>query len=296
MARLPGDAEGPRAEAAAGDGCILALLLPHRVLELQCDVAPLGGFDQIAARNLERLARALLVAGERGRAWRALEQPRVVQRLEREEDDDVTSLHVCDARPLRDVSLTDELLERTVLLEDRIEVADEQQSLALRALVLGEQVPGPVRLWRFRPAGRKSERIELGPQDPTDLANSLLVQRPAVDVDELLQQRHRFRRVVAGVSHEARLLGRRPDRGALQQEQTGGARNTRWTSGDNRFLIFGVRPPNMAAIRAASRPREARRQRLQAWVTVGRGLSICRSASSGGRTPHEMERCSGSAA
>ena len=57
----------------------------------------------------------------------AFSAPAACERLQREDDDDVAAFHVDDAGPLRRPRVDSlEFLKRTVALEHRIEMADEQ--------------------------------------------------------------------------------------------------------------------------------------------------------------------------
>ena len=165
--------------------------------------------DQVAARDVERTAGALLVAGEDDADRDVVERAGLVQRLERLDDDDVAALHVGDARAARDIAVAFEGLERAVLLEDRVQMTDQEEPLAARAHPLGDEVAGPLERERHRhPPHVEAQRFQLGGEEVGDGAYAARVHRAAVDVDQALEQVDRLFLVLVDVVHDSPLDGR----------------------------------------------------------------------------------------
>ena len=95
------------------------------------------------------------------------------QRLECLDEDDVATLHVDDARAacVRVVDLL-ELLKRTVGFEHGIEMPDEED-LRPRAGVFRDEVPGALERRAVHPLRLETERIQLLPEDLSDLTDAL---------------------------------------------------------------------------------------------------------------------------
>ena len=86
-----------------------------------------GGVDECLARQLHWCARFLLVAVEHDRHVHPGENPSVLHRAQRLEDDHVAALHVDHAGPAcGGIRLALEALERAARLEHRIEMPDEE--------------------------------------------------------------------------------------------------------------------------------------------------------------------------
>jgi hypothetical protein len=85
------------------------------VLEADGDVGGVGDGEQIAARQLQRRPGLLLVAGEHGGHRQIIQRSHLAQRAEREQHDDVATLHVRDARAGgHRVGKLGEMLERAI--------------------------------------------------------------------------------------------------------------------------------------------------------------------------------------
>jgi len=186
MRRGAGHAEDPvRRAAARRDGFSGAA---GAVLESDCRLAAGSEVDEVLPRVGQRLARLLLVPGEDHGEVHPVERSRVLQGAEREERDDVSALHVDDARSARPpAGKSFESLERAVLLEHRVEMADEQDGPS-GARVLGDEMAGPGERRAVDPPRAKSETVELVPEDRADLADTGEIHRPAVDGDDPLQE------------------------------------------------------------------------------------------------------------
>src|SRR5512132_2723183 len=135
MCGSPRRAKRPGASAPARDDG--GSRITRAVLEAECVPRAGCGVDQRAARQLDGLARFLLVAIEDDGDVHLVEHAGVAQRAERVEENDVAALHVDDAGTFRRrVVQSLEALERTVRLEHRIEMSD-QQDLRTGAGMLG---------------------------------------------------------------------------------------------------------------------------------------------------------------
>ena len=92
-----------------------------------------------------------------------------------------------------------ELLERTVALEDGVEMAD-QQDLRRRARVACDEMAGALPGGAVDPLRLESERVELGAKDRADLPHAVEVLRAAVDIDDALEERDGL--VLVGVDRD----------------------------------------------------------------------------------------------
>jgi glutamate carboxypeptidase len=145
-------------------------------------------------------------ASTRGR--RPLEGPDARQRLQSVEDHHVAALHVGDAGASSLAPHPAERLERAVGLEDRIEVADDEEALPARPPTLGEEVSRSIHLGgHLDPTRLEAEGLQIGLQDLADPADAGLVHRAAVDVDQALQKEDGLLGVAAGLLRDARFVG-----------------------------------------------------------------------------------------
>ena len=113
--------------------------------------------------------------------------------LEGEQHDHVTPLHVLDAGPGRDHSVPLEPLKWAVFLEDGVQVPDEQHPRAGSPVELREQVARSIHLRRHvDPTDVEAESGELFLERAPHLPHAGGVHRPAVDVDDALEERDRF--------------------------------------------------------------------------------------------------------
>ena len=190
---LPADRQAPSRVPSPRDGGPLGFLVADTRLEAQRDIGPLPGLDEVRSSNGEWGSGLLLVTREDHLDLGALQEACFPERLERVERDDVTALHVLDARP-RGPSVVQplEVLEGVVGLEDRVQVPDEQDLSTPVAVVTSDQVPAAAHRALIRPLGLHADRIELGAEDATDLLDALDVERAAVDADEALDEGGRF--------------------------------------------------------------------------------------------------------
>src|SRR4051812_8204633 len=94
-----GDDQLPAAHAAPGDGA-----LPGILLERERDITALGGVDQRLTRHEMQWAGILLVPGESDDDSGAVQSADALERFERVENDDVSTLHVRAARAAASVS------------------------------------------------------------------------------------------------------------------------------------------------------------------------------------------------
>ena len=188
MTGLAGDLEPPGHAAPPRDRRVLPVRVPDTGLEIEGDVAPARGFQELPARGLHRVARVLLVAHEGHDDSGAGERTRRVQGAERLQHHDVAALHVGHAGPVRGVPLPLEPLEGALRLEHGIQVPDQQQALPLFARVFGEQVARPAHGGPVDPPGRKAEDVQLAAEDIPHPPHAGEVQRTAVLVDDALEQ------------------------------------------------------------------------------------------------------------
>jgi hypothetical protein len=89
--------------------------------------------------------------------------------------------------PVARAAVALEALEGVVGLEDGVEVAD-QQDVAARTLMGGDQVSGAAGFGHVDPADLKAQRLQLGPDHVADGPHPLEVQGAAVLVHHPLQQ------------------------------------------------------------------------------------------------------------
>src|SRR4051812_25596482 len=177
-----GDDQLPAAHAAPGDGA-----LPGILLERERDIAALGGVDQRLTRHEMQRAGILLVAGERDDDPGAVQSADALERFERVENDDVSALHVGAAGSGGERVETHEAL--ALALENRIEMTNQQQTLSLRSLVLGEEMAGATDcVGKSHPRRLKSDRRELWLEQPSHLADASEVESAAADVHRLLEE------------------------------------------------------------------------------------------------------------
>ena len=154
---------------------------------------PLRRLGERRARGVERRAGILLVAMHDDGDAQLVEHARRLERSQRFDDDDVPALHVDDAGTARRrVAQPLELLERTARLEHRIEVPD-QQDPRTRPFRSATRCPA-----RLKPAPSthfvvKPNASSSRPKRIADLTDAGEVHRPAVDVDDALEQRERLR-------------------------------------------------------------------------------------------------------
>ena len=138
----------------------------------------------------------------------AVERAGRAERLERLDDDDVAALHVDDAWPARlPVAQPLELLERTVGLEHRVEMADQEHPAA-RPRALRHEMPRALEWSAVHPPGREPQRFELGREQLSDFAHAGMVPGPAVDVHGALEQRQRLGIVRVHVGDDGLFVGR----------------------------------------------------------------------------------------
>ena len=111
-----------------------------------------------------------------------------------------------------------EFLEGAVRREHRVEVADEHE-LRTGGRVDGHEVTGAMPRGAVHPLGLEAEAVELGAEDPADLAHAVEVLGAAVDVHDALEERQG----VAVV--RVRISGDRPfGRAARLHGENGGQR------------------------------------------------------------------------
>ena len=107
-------------------------------------------------------------------------------------DDHVAPLHVDDPGAARSaVGEALEFLERVRWLEHRIEVPD-QQYVRAAPLVLGNEVAGTLERGAIDPPRGEAERVELLAHHVTHGAHAGEIHRPAVDVDDALEEGERL--------------------------------------------------------------------------------------------------------
>ncbi len=181
-----GRSELPADRPAAGDhsGCRVAVAI------LEADGEG-GAGSRLAQRGTcrgDRPAGILFVADEDDAEIEGVQRADCRQRAQCVDHHHVAALHVGGARA-RPFGLAQprELLKRTVELEDGIQVTNQQHCRPFPG-ALGDQVAGSAEGSSVDPFGREAESIELGSEQPADLAYSLEVHRAAVDVHRPLQQ------------------------------------------------------------------------------------------------------------
>ena len=122
-------------------------VFPGRVanprLEIERDVAPPRGGQELLSRGLDRIARILLVPDQGHHDLAAVESSAGTERAQRLEHHHVAAFHVGDPRAPRRVAQPLEPLKRALLLEHGVQVADEKEPLPSVARALGEEVAGP---------------------------------------------------------------------------------------------------------------------------------------------------------
>ena len=193
MGRHTGHLQLPGGRAAPGDHRRFGIAVA--VLEADRGVGARGNLDEHLARQRQRPAALLLVTGQHHREAQIVQHTRSLERLQGVEQHDITALHIGDARSAGG-GLTQPLepLERTVGLEDRVEVADQQEigPVVIRGDrprgPLGHQVSGALERRSVDPAYGKPQGLELPAEDLSNLPYAVEVERPAVDVDHLLEQ------------------------------------------------------------------------------------------------------------
>jgi hypothetical protein len=101
------------------------------------------------------------------------------------------------------------VLKGTVLLEDGVQVADEQDPRPGASIHLREQVAGPIHLrGHVDPTDVEAESGELLLEHASHLADAGVVHRSAVHVDDALEDRDRLLGMLVHVTGD-RLLRRR---------------------------------------------------------------------------------------
>ena len=157
--RLARDRQRPCRRAAAPNH--RRLRVAGSVLEPDGNVRALGGSDERRPRDVLRIARCLFVSCHHDRDVHAIESAGSLQGLEGLDDDDVAALHVDCARPARAPLVEPfELLKRAVGFEHRVEVADEQKSLA-RPRPLCDEMPCTSEWRAIDPACGEAQGLEL---------------------------------------------------------------------------------------------------------------------------------------
>ena len=179
--------QGPVGRAATGDGAEIRFILDRQILELQGEGGRAAGLDQVAAGDRQRRADPLLVPGQEHGDIGVLQRARRLHGAQGGDDDHHPALVVADAGPGCAHPRALEPLEGVVGLEDGVEVAD-QQDIAARALMGGDQMSGPAGLRHVHPANRKAQRLQLGPDHVADETDARQIQGAAVLVHHPLQQ------------------------------------------------------------------------------------------------------------
>ena len=146
-----------------------------------------AGLDQVAAGDGHRRPDPLLVAGQEDGDIGILQRARRLHGAQGGDDDRDPALVVADAGAGRAHPCALEPLEGVVGLEDGVEVAD-QQHVAARTLMGGDQMAGAAGFSHVDPADREAQRLQLGPDHVADDANAGQVQGAAVLVHHPLQQ------------------------------------------------------------------------------------------------------------
>ena len=224
MRRLARDRQRPCRRAAAPNDRRFRVAGP--VLEPDGNVHALGGSDERRPRDVLRIARCLFVSCHHDRDVHAIQRTGGLQGLEGLDDDDVAALHVDRAWSTRAPFIEPlELLKRAIGFEDRIEVADEEKSLA-RPRPLCDEMPRTPKWRAIDPARGEAQRLELGAEQFAHGANAGKILGSAVDVDCALEQGQRVGVVRIDVGNERLFLAREAGlSGAGQRHQTQGDRS-----------------------------------------------------------------------
>jgi hypothetical protein len=195
-------------------------------LERQCVVGALAHGHHVGARKLQRPAAALFVAGEHDLDIGAVQRAHASERAQRLDHDDVAALHVVHALAAHAVAAALPQGNGTALLEHRVQVAEQQQALALAALVRRRQVPRPFHGRRHvDPARLEAQRIQFRPVDVADGAHAFGVQGAAVDAHRLLQQFQRRGRALLDGGDDALFRLRQLRLRRTGQQEGGGSRD-----------------------------------------------------------------------
>ena len=178
------------------------------VLEAECRDRTVGGLQEVGAGRFGWSTHVLFVAHQHNDDAQPVEQACVLQRAECDQHDDVAALHVRDAGAASGgVVEALEALERAVVFEHRVEMADEHDLGPARAL-LGDQVSRATPRGAIHPARLESEVAELAIEHLADRLHARQVHRAAVLVDRSLEQLECYRDVLVHASGKL-LLGRR---------------------------------------------------------------------------------------
>lgn len=170
----------PRRAAAAGDGAGF----PDGALEGEGEVAALGGVEEGLASDFHGAAHGLFVTRHYNDDLGVGQGTDGVQRAQRVDDHEVAALDVAGAGAEGLVAGTPKISAG----QDRVEMADEEQALALGATVFGDEVTGAtIRRGRFNKFCDEAERGELGVEDVGHFADAGEILGGAVDLDGLLK-------------------------------------------------------------------------------------------------------------
>ena len=171
----PLGAKRPAGRAAPRDGAIIAAVLAGEILELQRDVGPAPGLDQVAPRDRDRRAGPLLVAGQHDPDVGVAQRSGRLHRAQRGDDHDQPALVVADAGAGRAIAFAGEALERAGGLEHRVEMADQQQPLAAPVAAMTRRRCAPPGRSRAMSTQRtvEAERLELRPHHRADRGHAL---------------------------------------------------------------------------------------------------------------------------
>lgn len=102
-------------------------------------------------------------------------------------------LHVDDALPADAVALAFPFRDRAVDLEHGIEMAEQEQALALATFAGGHQMASPLQFRRqVDPACTEAQLLEFSSIHLADFAHTGVVHGSAVDVDALFEHADRF--------------------------------------------------------------------------------------------------------
>ena len=187
---LTGDLKPPsRGRAPTHCGRVLAVFVDDRTFKSECNIASFGERDHIGARDGDRLAHALLVAGKNNMDRGVVQRANTLQRTQGLDHDNVATLHIGDALTAHRIALAVPKLHRTIFFEHSVEVADEQQPLTLIALAGGDQMASTLHRWRHLcPACSKSQLVKFSPKHLTDPAYAIRVHGAAIDIDRSFQK------------------------------------------------------------------------------------------------------------
>ena len=197
MGAAAGHRHRPAAGAAPRDRAHLdraiGTVVPREVFEIERDVGLSAFGDEVAARNGQRVAGILLVAGQENRDVGILERSGGLHGAKRGDDHRDPAFVVAGARAERAVgAVGGPALERRIGLEHGIEVRDQEQPLAVPAAgVPGDQMARAPGRFHVDPLGLEAERGKLGLDQPPHRLDPGEVHRPAVLVDPPLEQGQR---------------------------------------------------------------------------------------------------------